>query len=48
MSVVETGSQGGDEGFQEFCIGEFLEGSEGCATDIFVRVLLRAVLAILA
>lgn len=29
-------SEGWDEGFEEFGVGGFLEGTEGCATEISV------------
>ena len=42
MAVFEAGAAERDERFEEFCVpGDFLEEAQGCAPDIFIKVLLK-------
>ena len=42
MAVFEAGAAERDEWFEEFCVpGDFFEEAQGCAPDIFIRVLLE-------
>jgi len=44
VAVFEAGAAERDERFEEFCIpGDFLEEAQGCAPDIFIRVLLEVI-----
>ena len=47
VSVFEACTAGGDEGFKEFGIlGDLLEETEGCTTNVFVWMLLNCVLCL--